>query len=56
MDKFIYAFTEEDKQKLVNMGFRILKEDSKPFIFANKANIEVDFSDVKVTYGNEMLF
>ena len=56
MNKFIYVFNEEDKNRLISMGFRILKEDSKPFIFANNNNIKADFSDIKITYGSEMLF
>lgn len=52
MGRFIYIFNEEDKKELESKGFRLLKGDTKPFIFANDGNItefeckDAIFSDV----------
>ena len=56
MNKFIYVFTEEDKEKLLKQGFSILKNDAKPYVFANNEKVKIDFEDVKATYGNAMYF
>ena len=57
-DKFIYVFDDEVKNELLSKGFRILKEDSKPFIFDNNGT-DVNFSNIdseKFCFSDTMLF
>lgn len=42
MKKFIYVFSNEDKEKLSNYGYLLLKEDKENgiFVFVNEKNLE----------------
>lgn len=56
---FIYCLDEELKRKLINKGFKLLKEDDERavFIFSNKVNF--DFNNVdktKFLFTNKLTF
>ena len=56
MEKYIYVFTEQDRDRLSSIGFRLLKGDSKPFIFANNQDLQVNFDDIKAVRSDVMQF
>ena len=56
MKGFIYAFTEEDRDKLISLGFTILKQDMIPYVFTNNGKIKDNFEDMKLVFNDEMLF
>lgn len=35
MKSFIYVFSREDCEKLLQMGYKLLKEDGSTFVFVN---------------------
>ena len=41
--KFIYVFESADKEKLVDLGFQLLKEDSKNSIYVFVVNDSLKF-------------
>lgn len=56
---FIYCLDENLKNKLINKGFKLLKEDDERavFIFSNKVNF--DFNNVdktKFLFTNKLTF
>lgn len=55
MSKFIYVFNEEEKNKMVKQGFRLLK-DSSPFIFANDNKKQFKFDDKTMAFSDVMQF
>lgn len=47
--KFVYVFSEDDKQKLIDAGFQLLKADTKNEIYTFKANDNLNFALNDVT-------
>ena len=58
MPGFIYVFSEEDKNKLLEMNYILLKEDKmKPlFIFANDASCRFESLDINFFLSNTITF
>lgn len=56
VSKFIYVFNENDKENLLNMGFKLLN-NSCPFIFDNSKDVDnVVFDKLSVVFSNTMQF
>jgi hypothetical protein len=55
--KFIYVYKEEDKDRLMNLGFKLLKKDDKNEIwcFMNTDSSQEVF-DFGVLYSNTLTF
>ena len=55
--KFIYVYKEEDKKRLLQLGFKLLKEDDRNGIwcFMNMDDAPVVF-DFSVLYSNTLTF
>ena len=49
MVKFIYVFSKEDRDYLVNVGYKLLKSDERNDIYIFNSSTELNFalSDVK---------
>lgn len=62
MEKFIYVFSDKDKDMLLAMGFELIQEDSNNgiYIFENDlANVDLMFSeieDLKYTLSDTLRF
>lgn len=62
MEKFIYVFSDKDKDMLLSMGFELIQEDSNNgiYIFENDlANVDLVFSeieDLKYTLSDTLRF
>ena len=44
MQKFIYVFNEKDKEKLMNSGFVLLKNDTRNSLFVLAVRMDDNFS------------
>lgn len=44
MNKFIYVFSKEDKEKLIKRGFKLLKNDERNSIFIFALNMSDKFT------------
>ena len=58
MDKFIYVFSEYDRDSLINAGLSLLKSDDKNgvFIFENTNELKFDLSDHSYVLSNTLTF
>lgn len=56
--KFIYVFSLNDKEKLQNAGFTLLKEDAKNsiYIFANSEKMVFELDNVGHVLSNVLTF
>ena len=57
--KFIYVFTENDKSKLLERGFKLLKSDPNKsfFIFKNEETEDkFDLSNIKICFSDILSF
>lgn len=59
--QFMYVFSSEAKDKLVNAGFVLLKEDTKNDVYAFKADDTMMFSadwmnDISVVLSDTLTF
>lgn len=56
---FIYCLDEELKRKLINKGFKLLKEDEKQAVFIFSSKVNFDFNNVdktKFLFTNKLTF
>jgi hypothetical protein len=60
MGNFISCFTEEDKETLIQIGYKYLKEEDvggkKTYIFFFDNNIKFNFNAMQVCFSNKMNF
>lgn len=60
MDKFICVFNDIDKDKLLESGYKLLKEDFvnglKRFTFENKGKLNFEKENMKVFTTNKLYF
>lgn len=56
--RFIYVFSEPDKQLLVGLGYRLLKEDNNNsmYIFENNNTLCFSKDEVKFVYSDVLSF
>ncbi len=57
--QFLYVFNDTDRDKLLALGFEILKEDNAPYIFKSKDNVDfssIQFADMQCVAQDTMLF
>lgn len=62
--KFIYVMSNEDKDKLINMGYNLLKEDANNnlYVFQNKdvttfaCEDELDAAEIRFVLTNILTF
>jgi len=59
LDKFIYAYDIESKDKLIKNGYDFISEttfgNEVVFLFMNNGN-KINFSELKITYSNKLKF
>lgn len=48
MPKFLYVFSEENKQQLISAGFTLLKEDERNNVYVFEANDDLKYSLVNI--------
>lgn len=48
MEKFIYVFTKEARDKMQSAGCKLLKEDQGVYIFLNEGRL--NFAELDVSY------
>lgn len=58
MEKFIYVFTENSRDRLLSKGYRLLKEDeaNNIFIFANTDSMSFDLNGIIHLASDTLLF
>lgn len=58
MEKFIYVFNTEARDKLLSYGFNMLKSDDKNsvYIFANQASMVFALSDTSYILSDTLTF
>lgn len=58
MEKFLYVFTDEDRDFLLSHGMSMLKEDRKNhlYVFANQDDLKFDLSDIELAKSNTLSF
>lgn len=54
----MYVFSNEDRDKLLEIGFRILRSNEKNqiYIFENVDAVKFDKNSVKFVYSNNLVF
>lgn len=58
MSKFVYVFSDEAKEKLLELGYTMLAQDEHAgfCVFANNADVDGDLSGFRYTKSNTMAF
>ena len=58
MDKFIYVFNKDAKEKLLAKGYKLLKEDSHGgiYIFENNKSLNFEECDVSYIFSDTLTF
>lgn len=58
MDKFIYVFTDENKQLLLSQGYTLLKSDieREMYVFENKETLNFSLSQSDYICSNILTF
>lgn len=58
MDKFIYTFNPEAKEKLLSAGFVLIKEDTanSVYIFLNNDTVNYALSEISYITSNSISF
>lgn len=58
MDAFIYVFSQEDKDKLINLGYQLLKSDesNNMFVFANENRAVFSLDNIEYVESNILTF
>lgn len=58
MGKFIYVFTEDDKDKMLLAGFSLIRADSKNkmFVFENKNTMNFSLANIKYVLSDMLTF
>lgn len=58
MDKFIYVFTDENKQLLLAQGYTLLKSDieREMYVFENKETLNFSLSESDYICSNILTF
>ena len=56
--KFIYVFSDDARNYLVNMGYRLLTEDSarQIYVFLNKDNQNFSSTDIQFAMSDVLTF
>lgn len=49
---FIYVYSEELKDKLISLGYKLIKTSNQFYIFENKADSEKDIGKEKAVVSN----
>lgn len=59
MKKFIYVFSDDDKTKLLSLGYVLMKKDERQnvYVFENRPT-DMNFSDngIKCVFSNMLTF
>ena len=58
MENFIYVFTKNDRDKLLSLGFTMLKSDNDTdtYVFINDEQQKISITDVKFALSNTLTF
>lgn len=57
MEKFLYVFSEEDRDALLSMGYTLLKSDGKGiYVFVNQANQTFALTNVQFVRSDTLTF
>lgn len=58
MGLLIYVFKEEDKERLISLGYKMLREDNIKhiYIFASKEDRRSDLEGIEFVYSNTLSF
>lgn len=56
--RFIYVFSQEEKDRLLQYGFQLIKSDDEQniFIFANNKHLDFSAEHIDVFYSNTLTF
>lgn len=55
---FIYVFDKVARDKLISLGYRLVKENPKDFIyvFENKDSVVFEENEIQVVFSNTLTF
>lgn len=58
MENFIYVFTKNDRDKLLSLGFTMLKSDNDTdtYVFINDGQQKFSTTDIKFALSNTLTF
>lgn len=58
MEKFVYVFSKEARDKLLSKGYRLLKSDENndTYVFENDASMVFSLGDISVIRSNTLTF
>lgn len=56
MEKFIYAFTENARDKLLASGYTIINENNKYYVFENKPEMCFSLEPSEYVFSNILTF
>ncbi len=58
MEKFVYVFSREARDKLLSKGYKLLKSDESndTFVFENDASMVFSLSDISMIKSNTLTF
>lgn len=58
MERFLYVFDKESRDKLISVGFELLKSDNKNdvYIFANRMDMAFELASISFVRSNTLTF
>lgn len=58
MNKFIYVFSQSDRDKMLFKGFLLLKSDqhNNMYVFLNEGNLTLDDLDISYILSDKLTF
>ena len=58
MEKFLYVFTKEARDKLMSANFKLLKSDERneSYVFANQTDMTFALSDISFIRSDTLTF
>lgn len=58
MEKFLYVFDKDSRDILAQLGFKLLRNDENGnvFVFANRADMSFELSDMTFVRSDTLIF
>lgn len=58
MSKFIYVFSVDDRDKLLSMGYTLIKSDERNsyYVFENRESLQFDVKDLRYIASSTLTF
>ena len=58
MSRFIYVFADSDRDKLISLGYTLIKADCRQnlYVFENKQTMQFDLHNISFVYSDTITF